>query len=164
METGLLTLRLCRLRDLRILYALLAPEILPKARAWKNKPYSLLSFYRWMKRTFQVIYLIEVEEKSGRKIVGLVGLYDMELGERLSLSLTVFNPEDRDHGYGEKALTLLLNLIERNGAAKVVYAEVLRSNVRSLRLCKKLGFDVKRHDQDKLLLERDQRRKFEEGR
>ncbi len=163
-KNGLLTLQLCRLRDLRILYSLLTPEIFPKARVCKGKPYSLFSFYRWLKRTFQVIYLIEVEEKEGRRMVGFAGVYDMELGERLSLSLTVFNPEDRNQGYGEKALTLLLNLIERNGAAKVVYAETLRSNVPSLRLCKKLGFEVKRHDQDRLLLGKDQRKRSEEGR
>lgn len=163
METGLLTLRLCRLRDLRTLYSLLTPEIFPKAKESKRKPHSLFSFYRWMKSTFQVIYLIEIEENGGRRIIGFVGLYDMELGRNLRLSLTVFKPGDRGRGYGEKALTLLLHLLQENGVAEVVYAEILKSNVPSLRLCRKLGFEVKSLSQDRLLLEKDQKRKSEEG-
>jgi len=116
-----------------------------------------------MKSAFQVIYIIEVEENGGHRIIGSVGLYDMELGRNLRLSLTVFNPEDRGRGYGEKALTLLLNLLQENGAAEVVHAEILKSNVPSLRLCRKLGFEVKRLYRDRFLLEKDQKRESEEG-
>jgi len=161
-ETGSLTLRLCRLGDLRTLYSLFTPEIFPSMGS-KNKPRSLFSFYRWMKCTFQVIYLIEIEENGGRRIIGFVGLYDMKLGRNLRLSLTVFKPGDRGRGYGEKALTLLLHLLQENGVAEVVYAEILKSNVPSLRLCTKLGFEVKGLSQDRLLLEKDQKRKSEEG-
>ena len=77
-----------------------------------------------MKSTFQVIYLIEIEENGKRRVIGFAGLYDMDLGRSLSLSLTLFNPEDRKRGYGEKALTLLLNLLQRNKAAEVIYAEI----------------------------------------
>jgi len=107
-----------------------------------------------MKSTFQVIYLIEIEENRGRRIIGFAGLYDMELGRNLRLSLAVFNPEDRGRGYGEKALTFLLNLLQENGAAEVVDAEILKSNEPSLRLSKKLGFKVKRLYHDRLLLEK----------
>jgi len=116
-----------------------------------------------MKSTFQVIYLIEIEENGGCRVIGFVGLYDIELGRNLRISLTIFNAEDRGRGYGEKALTVLLSLLHENGAAEVVYAEILKSNVPSLRLCRKLGFKVKRLYQDKLLLEKDRKRKSEEG-
>ncbi len=107
-----------------------------------------------MKGTFQVTYLIEIEENGGRRIIGFLGLYDLELCRKLRLSLAVFNPEDRGRGYGEKALTLLLNLLQENGAADVVYAEVFKSNLPSLRLCRKLGFKVKKLYHDRLLLEK----------
>ena len=109
-----------------------------------------------------MIYLIEIEENGGRRIIGFVGLYDMELGRNLKVSLTIFNPEDRGRGFGEKGLTLLLSLIQGNGAAEVVYAEILKSNVPSLRLCRKLGFKVKKLHQGRLLLEKNEEIK-EEG-
>ncbi len=78
--------------------------------------------------------------------------------------LAVFNPEERRRGYGEKALRLLLNLLQKNGAAATVYAEILKNNVPSLRLCIKLGFKVKRLYQGRFLLEKDQKMKAQEGR
>jgi len=162
-ETGPLRLRLFRLGDLRTLYSLFTPEIFPEAKESKRNPRSLFSFYRWMKNTFQVVYLVEIEENGRGRIIGFAGLYDIELGRKLRLSLAIFNPEDRGRGYGEKALTVLLRLLHENGAAEAVYAEILKSNVPSLRLCRKLGFKVKRLYQDKLLLEKDQKRKSGEG-
>ncbi len=161
MDAGSLTLRLCRLRDLRSIYSSVTPEIFPTTGS-KSKPHSLFSFYRWMKGTFQVIYLIEIEENGGRRIIGFLGLYDLELCRKLRLSLALFNPEDRGRGYGEKALTLLLNLLQENGAADVVYAEVFKSNLPSLRLCIKLGFKVKKLHQDRFLLEKNEKIKSEE--
>ncbi len=160
MEAGPLTLRLCRLRDLRVLHLLFTPEVLPES---KSRSISLFSFYRWVKNTFQVIYLIEIEENARRRVIGFAGLYDIELGRKSRLSLAVFNPEDRGRGYGEKALTLLLRILQENGAAEVVYAEILKNNVPSLRLCKKLGFEISKLYQDRLLLEKDQKRNSEEG-
>lgn len=162
MGCGPLRLRLCRLGDLRILHSLLTPEIFSTLIS-RSKPRSLFSFYRWMKNTFRLIYLIEIQENAGHRIIGLAGLYDMELGLKLRLSLAIFNPEDRGRGYGEKALRLLLSLLQENRAAEMVYAEILKSNVPSLRLCRKLGFDVKESFQNRLLLERDEKRKSEKG-
>ncbi len=161
-ESGPLRLRLCRLRDLRTLFPLFTAEILSEPKASGRRPRSLFSFYRWMKNTFQVIYVIEVEENGGLRVIGFAGLYDMELGQKLRLSLAIFNPEDRGRGFGEKALTLLLRLLQENRAAEAVYAEILRKNVPSLRLCTKLGFEVKELDEDRFLLERNQESNSEE--
>jgi len=158
--SDLLTLRLCQLKDLRRLFSLFTLEIFPEGQESKSKPNSLFSFYRWMKNTFQVIYLVEIEENGGHRIVGFAGLYDMELGRKLRLSLAVFHPEDRRRGYGEKALTLLLNLLQNNKAAEVVYAEILKSNLPSLRLCRKLGFEVKKLHQHTFLLEKNEKNKL----
>ncbi len=162
LEAGSLTLRVCRLRDLAAFYSRWTPEIFPAAVS-ENRPRSLFSFYRWLKRTFQAIYLIEVEENGERRMVGFAGLYHMDLGRSLSVSLAVFHPEDRRRGYGERALTLLLGLIQENGAAEAVYAEIFKNNVPSLRLCLKLGFKVKKLHQDRFLLEKNEKTKSEEG-
>ncbi len=155
-EDGPLRLRLCRMRDLRTLYPLFTPMIFPEGKGVKRKPNSLFTFYRWIKNTFQVIYLIEIEEKDGGRIIGFAGIYDIELGQKLRLSLALFKPEDRGRGYGEKALILLLRLLEEIRAAEAVYVEILKSNVPSLYLCGKLGFKVKKLYQDRFLLEKDQ--------
>ncbi|MGZ3535971.1 MAG: GNAT family N-acetyltransferase [Thermodesulfobacteriota bacterium] len=158
-RSGPLTLRLCRLGDLRILHPLLTSEIFPTLIS-RSKPRSLFFFHSWIKRAFQVIYVIEVKENDGHRMIGFVGLYDMELGRSLNLSLTIFNLEDRKRGYGEKALSLLLSLLQENNAAEVIYAEILKSNVPSLRLCRKLGFKINKLYQDRILLEKDPRESF----
>ncbi len=153
-ESGSLTLRLCGLRDLRALYPALNPEIFPPFET-QSKSRSLFSFYRWTKNTFQVIYAIEILETGTPRIIGFIGLYQLELGRRVSLSLHIFHYQDRNRGHGEKALIILLNLLQENGAAEVVNVEILKNNLPSLRLFRKVGFRVRRVFQDSLLLEKE---------
>jgi RimJ/RimL family protein N-acetyltransferase len=164
LEKSGLILQLCRLQDLPALHSLITPEVFRETANAEFQAFrSQFSFLKWVMTIFQVIYLIEIDESGARRIVGFAGLYGIELSRNLRLSLTVFTPEDRRRGYGEKALKLLLGLLQENGAAEVVYAEVLKNNVPSLCLCIKLGFKVKRPYQDRVLLEKDQKRKSEEG-
>jgi RimJ/RimL family protein N-acetyltransferase len=142
MENCGLTLRLYRLGDLPMLRSLFTPEIFLETSGFGLKVSSLLGFYKWLKATFQMVYIIEVEENSGHKTVGFAGLYNMRIGRSLWLSLSIFNPKDRRRGYGEQVLRLLLDLLQENGAAETVYAEVLKTNVPSLCLLRKLGFEV----------------------
>jgi RimJ/RimL family protein N-acetyltransferase len=165
LEEGDLVLQFCRLRDLPALHSLITLEVFRQTASAESQTFcSPFSFLKWVIRTFQVIYLIEVDENPGHRIIGFVGFYDMELGRSLRLSLTIFNPEERRRGYGEKALKLLLNLLQENGAAETVQAEILEENVPSLRLCTKLGFKVKRVYEDRFLLEKNQKMIAEEGR
>ena len=154
MEKGGLTLRLYRLRDLPVLQSLFKPEIFLDASGAEIKASSSLSFYRWIKSTFQVVYVIEIEENDGRRIVGFAGLYNMRVGQSLWISFTIFNPKDRRRGYGTKALELLLDLFQKNGAAEKVYAEVSKTNVPSLCFLRKLGFKVSRRYEDSFILEK----------
>jgi RimJ/RimL family protein N-acetyltransferase len=154
MESGGLTLRLYRLRDLPVLHSLFKREIFLEASGAELKASSSLSFYRWIKSTFQIVYLIEVEEPDGHRIVGFVGLYNMRVGQGLWISFTIFNLKDRSRGYGTKALELLLNLLQKNGAAETVYAEVSKTNVASLCFLRKLGFEVSRRYEDSFILEK----------
>ncbi len=155
MESGGLTLRLYRLRDLPVLHSLFKPEISLEASEAELKASSSLSFYRWIKSTFQVVYVIEVEEPDGRRIVGFVGLYNMTAGQGLWISFTIFNPKDRRRGYGTKALELLLDILQKNGAAERVYAEVSKTNLASLCFLRKLGFQASRRYEDSFVLEKD---------
>jgi ribosomal protein S18 acetylase RimI-like enzyme len=78
----------------------------------------------------------------------------MRVGQGLWISFTIFNPKDRRRGYGTKALELLLNLLQKNGAAETVYAEVSKTNVASLCFLRKLGFEVSRRYEDSFILEK----------
>jgi RimJ/RimL family protein N-acetyltransferase len=154
MENGGLTLRLYRLRDLPVLHSLFKPEIFLEASGAEIQTGSLLSFYRWIKTTFQVVYVIEVEESGGCVIAGFVGLYNMKIGQSLWMSVTIFSPEYRRRGYGTKALELLLDLLQKNRAAGKIYAKVSRTNVPSLCFLRKLGFEVSRRYEDSFVLEK----------
>ena len=153
MEDSGLTLRQCRLRDLRILYSLFAPEISLEASGAEFKGFgSSFSFARWLMVAFQAVYLIEVEESDEHRIIGFAGFYNMKIGRSLWLSLTIFNPEDRRKGYGRKAIELLLNSFGKSGAAETVYAGVLKTNEPSLRFLGKLGFEICGNDEGRFFL------------
>ena len=154
LENGGLTLRLYRLKDLPALLPLFTPEIFLEASGCVLKASSLLGFYKWLKTTFHVIYLIEIEENEGPRIVGFAGLYNMKMGKSLWLSLAIFNPRDRRQGYGTRSLELLLDLLQKNGAAETVYAEVLKRNMPSLGFLRRLGFEVCSRYEEKFLLEK----------
>jgi RimJ/RimL family protein N-acetyltransferase len=162
-ESDGLTLRLYRLKDLPVLHSLFTPEIFLEASGAQLKASSSLSFYRWIKSTFQVVYVIEVEESGGCVIAGFVGLYNMKIGQSLWISLTIFSPEHRRRGYGTKALELLLDLLQKKGAAGKIYAKVSRTNVPSLCFLKKLGFEVSRRYEDSFVLEKRSRGESGEG-
>ena len=135
-----------------MLHSLLAPEIPLGGSRFRSRVSSLLSFYSWLKTTFQVVYVIEDEDDAGHEILGFVGFYNMNLGQSLWLSLTIFDPRDRGRGYGTKALELVLDLLKRNGAVQTVYAEVLETNITSLCFLRKLGFEVSRRYEDSFTL------------
>ena len=153
-EDGWLRLRLYQLRDLPILHSLFTPEVFLEASGPEPKAGSLLSFYKWIKITFHVVYVIEVQENDGPRIVGFAGLYNMKIGQRLWISFTIFNPKDRKRGYGTKALQLVLDLLQKNGAAEKVYAKVSKTNVPSLCFLRKLGFEVSRRYENSFILEK----------
>lgn len=154
MEDRDLALRLYRFRDLITLCSLCKPEVFLAASGVRLKVFrSLASFWRWVRTTFQAVYIIEVEESNNAyRIIGFVGIYKTELGQSLWLSLVLFDPKDRKRGYGQRTLQLLLSSLEEDRIVKRVCGEVLASNTASLRLLEKLGFDVFAQDHGRLLL------------
>jgi len=154
MEDRDLALRLYRFRDLITLCSLCKPEVFLAASGVRLKVCrSLASFWRWVRTTFQAVYVIEVEESNNAyRIIGFVGIYKTELGQSLWFSLVLFDPKDRKRGYGQRTLQLLLSSLEEDCIVKRVCGEVLASNTASLRLLEKLGFDVFAQDHGRLLL------------
>jgi RimJ/RimL family protein N-acetyltransferase len=155
LKQGDLILRLRQFRDLPVLYSLLTPEILLEANGFKPKAFdSLVSFWIWLKITFYMFYVIEVEETGHHRMIGFAALYDMNLGSSLWFSLAIFRPDDRRQRYGERTLRLLFDSLQKNGAAETVYAEVSRTNISSLSLFRKLGFEVYMEYEDRFILQK----------
>ena len=99
-------------------------------------------FWRWIRNSFHVFYIIEVAEDSGRRIIGFAGLYHMEIRKSLWLSLALFDPKDRGRGYGRQAVGLLLKFFQKDDVVQTVYAEVMKNNPLSLCFCKRLSFEL----------------------
>lgn len=152
---GGITRRLFHWWDLPVLNHLFSPEVFHTASGVESRASSsLFSFRRWIVNIFQVVYVIEAGENSGRRIIGFIGLYNMKIGRSLWLSMAIFDSKDRGRGYGRHVLELLLNSLQKDGIVKTVYAEVLNGNVRSMHVLEDLGFDVCGRHGGRLLLER----------
>ena len=148
-------LRRYELKDIFALRPLFNPEIFLSANGIERRAFdSFFSFFRWMVTTFQMFYVCEVGESRGRRVVGFVGIYNLEIGRSLYLAIVIFNPEDRGRGYGSRAVGLLLNYLNKRGVAEKVCVEVLKTNLESLGFFEKLGFEVRGQDKGILLLEK----------
>jgi RimJ/RimL family protein N-acetyltransferase len=149
------TLRLYRLKDVPVLYSLFDSEIFFARRGIEDNLFkSSFSFWRWMINTFYVVYVIEALENRKLRIIGLAGLYKIEIGKSLWLSLAIFNPQDRKRGHGQQALELLLNALKKNGLVETVYCEVLKINMPSLCFFRKLGFEICGRYPDRFFMEK----------
>ncbi len=141
-------LRPCMAGDLARLRRLFEGAAFPGSGCGNRTFRSILSFTKWLLVTFRVIYLMEMK----KTVFGFVGLYGMKPGERLILSIAIFNPEDRGKGYGTEALGLLLPHLGKRGLAGEVIAEVSGTNTRSLSFFKEAGFVVTGSKDDRIVL------------
>jgi diamine N-acetyltransferase len=148
-----LTLRLLRIRDLFILRSTFRPELPPEIGGAALEFFGFLaSLWRWLRSTFQVLYVIERKRADEHSIVGFIGLYDLDMGRRASLSTVLFDPKDRRQGYGRESVHLLLDFLEKAGVAKRVYVEVLKGNLPSLTFFQNMGFKIQTGHSDCLLM------------
>jgi RimJ/RimL family protein N-acetyltransferase len=155
LKNGSLSLSLFSLKDLPALYPLFKPEIfLIASQAEPGNFRSLISFLRWMRRAFEVCYVIRDEQDGKDRIIGFIGFYNTKIGRSLYLTAVLFDPRDRGQGYGRQALGLLMNFLMQGRIVRKVYAEVLRANTHSLNFFKDLGFGLCEQKGDRLLLER----------
>jgi RimJ/RimL family protein N-acetyltransferase len=152
-ENQRLRLRLLKIKDLAVLCSLYSPEYFPGTRAREARPFSSpFSFWRWLRVSFEAFYLVEIKAVDTDRMIGFVGLYNLEIGQRVYLSAVLFDPEDRRQGYGRQALALLFNFLKEAGVIREVRAQVFRSNVASLAFLQTLGFEVFVDQGDQLLL------------
>jgi RimJ/RimL family protein N-acetyltransferase len=155
MKDGKLILRLRRLRDLLALQSMLTPVILRETSGIEPGAFgSVFSFWFWLRMTFQAVFVMEVEERGRRRIVGFAGLYGMKMGRSLWLSLAVFDPKDRRQGYGKQTIGLLLESFKTQGVARSILVEVSRKNIPSLHFFRNLGFKIFERHKDRLFLEK----------
>jgi len=147
-------LRLFRLRDLSALSGLFQEHMSGGSRATGAVPKNLWAFRQWVYRTFQLLYLIERKADKKTTIHGFIGLYNIRLGENLCLSMGIFDPKDRGHRLGSKALQALLDNLGKCGAANTIQAQVAQSNLASIHLFDKLGFDICERSEDDLVMKR----------
>jgi RimJ/RimL family protein N-acetyltransferase len=152
-ENQRLGLRLLKIKDLSVLRSLYPSEHFPGTRARETRPYSsLFSFWTQLRASYEGFYLVETKAAGTDRMIGFVGLYNLEIGQRVYLSAMLFDPEDRRQGYGRQALTLLFNFLKEAGVIREVRAQVFRSNVASLAFLHTLGFEVLVDQGDQLLL------------
>ena len=141
MTDGVVTLRCSRYTDLPALYPLVQTDVLRQANgvACHETP-SFWAFCCWMLTTFPLAYVIDVGEHGRHRVIGFVGLSQLTLGQHLWISMAILQPADRGQGYGHRALALLLAGLAQYKAVGAVYADVLKTNIPSRRLCARLGF------------------------
>ena len=99
-----------------------------------------------------------VEKKRGSRLIVLIHrqetmsllgspsfpYIDIDDSEEVTRAIHMADPD--------MPLDLFLDLLQRNGAAETVYAEVLKGNMRSLRFLRRLGFEVCSRYEEKFLL------------
>jgi RimJ/RimL family protein N-acetyltransferase len=98
------------------------------------------TFCYWMLTTFPLAYVIQLRDHGRPRDAGFVGVYDITLGHDLWVAVAIFQPRDRQQGYGQEACRLLLDSLTRHRVVSHVYADVLSTNVPSLRFFARLGF------------------------
>jgi RimJ/RimL family protein N-acetyltransferase len=153
--TPALALRLARLWELPALYSLFSAEVFERSTGHPGRPfYSLLSFWRWLREFFCVVYLLELVEAGERRVIGFVGLSDLKIGRSVGVSMAIFDPADRRRGYGGQSLELLCCLLGTKAIARIASAEVRRDNPASLGFLRAVQFAVRGERDGLVTLER----------
>jgi hypothetical protein len=131
-----------RLRPLRIIdtpvirKGLRGEDVLSTAGPGKPLSGGCLSVWWWLKKTYTILFCIEVESKC----IGLIGLYNLN-GEYAEVTLVIFDSHTRRLGYGFKAYTALTANLCRSSFIKKLVVAIKTDNYPSLSFWKKLGFE-----------------------
>ena len=96
------------------------------------------------KRGSRVIVLIHRQETMSLLGFPIFRYIDIDDSEEVIRAIHMTDPD--------MPLELLLDLLQKNGAAETVYAEVLKRNMPSLRFLRRLGFEVCSRYEEKFLL------------
>ena len=101
-----------------------------------GKPISYFTVWWWLKKTYTLLYCIEVESKC----IGFIGLYNLD-GEYAEVTLVIFDSRDRRLGYGFRAYTAFTTNLCPSSFIKKFIVEVKADNYPSISFWKKLGFE-----------------------
>jgi RimJ/RimL family protein N-acetyltransferase len=141
-----------RLRDLRT-------EDLPRLHAWYQQPElwdhlvgdfvprgaeeALEYMQRWLRPSAQELRLgIEVDGVGGPRLVGLAFFSPLDLAaERAELHIMIGDPDERGHGVGRQAVSLLVARGFALGLKRIVL-RVLASNLAAQKVYAQCGFRV----------------------
>ena len=134
--------RAMRLTDLSTLARSFREETFSTSRGLATILGNIFLFRQWTSRTFQAFYLIEKKATDGNKIAGFIGLYNITLGVCMSLAAGIFDPADRGQGLAHEAVELFLDSLRSSKAASMIQVEVDKSNLRSIHLFDRLGFEL----------------------
>jgi GNAT superfamily N-acetyltransferase len=124
----------------------------PKQPAFAPKSYGAFTSPFIPGASYRVFWRRRIKAAGTDRMIGFLGLYNLETGQRVYLSAVLFDPEDRRQGYGRQALTLLFNFLTESGVAREARAQVFRSNAASLAFLQAVGFEVLADHGDQLLL------------
>ena len=143
-DSGGIVLRRFRLRDTRRLQHLFSTGTsFDSLEDSGGPPASLLGFWRWLHRTFQWFYTITGRDDGTERILGFIGLYDLQARCRVRLAMAVFRPRDRRRGVGRRALALLFADFCSRTVVQATYVDILRHNEASLAFFRRMGFQPK---------------------
>jgi RimJ/RimL family protein N-acetyltransferase len=90
----------------------------------------------WIRRTFFFGYCIVVKGNH----VGFLGMHTLRPGESAELSLSIFEVEMRQKGYGSRAFHLFVRNLEKRSLIKMLLVRVRKDNFIAFSFWKKLGF------------------------
>jgi RimJ/RimL family protein N-acetyltransferase len=139
-----LSLRICCLQDLPRLKVRFDPGLFLQATGREMIPFhSLVSFYNWLHSTFNLLYLIALEEHGEKRIIGFIGFYGFRADDCLWLSLAIFDANDRRRGYGARTVQLVIEFLQHETGIKRVCVEVAKRNHASLSFFQACAFRLK---------------------
>ena len=128
-----LSLRICRLWELPRLKRRFDAELFLRAAGREVMPFrSLFSFRNWLNSTFNLLYLIKIQEHGKQQILGFIGFYGLRAEDCLWMSLAIFDTNDRRRGYGARAVQLVTDFLQHETAIKRVFVEVAKRNYAAL--------------------------------
>lgn len=97
---------------------------------------SWFSLWWWMKRTFNLAYIIEIDSIRS----GLIGLYDLQPGHSAEMTLVIFEKTLRNRGIGTRAFKLFAKNLITYSLTERIIVRVNRDNAFALSFWSGRGF------------------------
>jgi RimJ/RimL family protein N-acetyltransferase len=136
-EDGDMRLRLVSLSDAPFLCEGLKNHGISLESGFRNTgPLSCLSVWWWIKKTFAIVYCIEINSER----IGFIGLYNLLPRESAEITLVIFDRNMRRKGYGSRAFNLFSQTINTKSLAEMIIVKVKEENHISASFWQGLGF------------------------